>query len=59
METNAKFIGAIDEIGGIPQEDVRGMVHGVDRATLSGGNDDMVADTADVEGKEVSGSTIG
>jgi len=37
----------------------RGVDGGVGIATLRGGNDDMAADTADVEGKEVLDSTTG
>ena len=38
-KTLGKFVGAIEETSGMPQEDVRGVVGGVDTTTLSGGND--------------------
>jgi len=58
MEMFEKFVGFIEETGGMPQEEVRGVDGGVGIATLRRGNDVMAADTADAEGKDVLDSTI-
>lgn len=59
MRTFGKFVGAIDETGGMPQEDVRVVDGEVGMAPLRGDNDDMAVDTTEGEGKEVSDSATG
>lgn len=51
MERFRKFLGAIDEIVGISTENVIGVYRGVGMAPLRHGNDEMEADTANVEDK--------